>query len=385
MPRRAAIPSIPFVATALCALALLAGAAAPARAATPVPQVDAMAYILVNPATGETLASSASERPLAMASTTKIMTALVTLEHADLEDLYTVPPEAAVGGSSARLETGESLPVRELLTGLMVASGNDAAVTLAVGVAGSESAFVELMNEKARELGLEQTSFANPHGLDAPGHHSSARDLVDLARVAMRDPLFREIVSQHVATIPGPGGVGTRTLESQNTLLERYGEADGVKTGMTDDAGFAMVAHARRPALGVQLFAAIIGAPSADSRAQDAEELLRWGFSQYVRPTLYAPGAVVGRVAVQYRPGVGVPYRVDRGVRPPVRLGSAVTQEIVAPAEVAGPVREGDVLGTITIRQNDDVLVRRDLVAAESAGEAGIFDRMNAGLRALIP
>lgn len=384
MLRRSTIASRFPLATLLCGLALLVGAPG-AGAVGQVPDVDAASYILVNPATGETLAASSSERPLAMASTTKIMTAVVALEQADLDDRMTVPPEAVVGGSTAYLQPGESLTVRDLLTGLMVASGNDAAVTLAIGISGSQDAFVALMNEKARELGLTQTSFANPHGLDEPGHHTSVRDLVTLAQVAMRDQVFREIVSHHTATIPGPGGVGTRTLVSQNTLLERYAEADGVKTGMTDDAGYSIVAHARRPALGVQLYAAIIGSPSAEARAEDAEELLRWGFAQYARPTLLAPGDVVGRVAVQYRSGVSVPYRVERGVRPAIRLGEPVTEEIVAPAEVAGPVREGDVVGTITVRQNDDVLVRRDLVAAGSADSAGVLDRVGSGLRALIP
>lgn len=385
MLRRAVTANLAAMAL-LCALAgLIAAPPAPAVVGQP-PDIGAGSYILVNPATGETLAARSSEQPLSMASTTKIMTALIALERADLDDRFTVPERAAlIGGSSAYLQAGESISVRDLITGLLVASGNDAAVTLAEGVAGSEEAFVALMNEKAAELGLTQTRFANPHGLDEDGHHASVRDLVTLAQVAMRNPVFRETVRHYTAEIPGPGGVGVRTLTSQNLLLERYAEADGVKTGMTDEAGYAVVAHARRKSLGVELYAAIIGSSSSEARAAEAEALLRWGFEQYARPTILRRGEVVGRVAVQYRPGVSVPYRVDRAVRPAIRLGEPVVEEIAAPAEVAGPVREGDVLGTITIRQNDDVLVRRDLVAAGSADSAGLFDRVNAGLRALIP
>jgi D-alanyl-D-alanine carboxypeptidase (penicillin-binding protein 5/6) len=368
----------------ICAIALLGGAPG-AGASTEFPPPEAASFILVNPDTGEMLAATDPDQPLAMASITKIMTALVVLENADLDDRYTVPPEAIVGGSSAGLQAGEELSVRDLLTALLVSSGNDASVTLAEGVSGSQEAFVELMNAKARDLGLEQTSFRNPHGFDAPGHRSTAREIVELSRVAMRNELFREIVASRRAVIPGPGGAGQRTLESNNLLLDAYPEADGIKTGMTNQAGYTLVAHARRPALGVQLYVALIGASSSEGRARDAEALLRWGFSQYARPMIIPPGTVVGRVPVQYRPGAEVPYRVERGIRPPVRLGEPLTEEIVAPREIDAPVEAGDVLGTITIRQAGRVVARRDLVATESAAAPGIIDRVNAGLRALIP
>lgn len=372
------------IAFLLCGLALLVGAQG-ATATTPAPSPDAAAFVVVNAGTGETLASAHPDREMAMASTTKIMTALVVLEQADLDARYTVPADAVVGGSTAGLQPGETLTVRDLLTGLLVSSGNDASITLAEGLAGSQDAFVSMMNARAREIGLRQTSFRNPHGLDEPGHHTSVRDLVRLSEVAMRDPLFRQIVSQRRATIAGVNGVGTRTLESENLLLDAYSEADGIKTGMTDDAGYSIVAHAKRPALGVSLYVAMIGSPSSEARAADAEALLRWGFAQYARPMLLPPGSVVGSAPVQYRPGVSVPYRVDRGIRVPIRLGEAVTEEIAAPREVEGPVAEGDVLGALTLRQGDRVLARRDLVAAASVGDAGVLDRIGAGVRALIP
>ncbi len=368
----------------LCCLALLVGAQA-ATATTPAPSPDAAAFVLVNAATGETLAGRQPDRELAMASTTKIMTALIVLDRADLDARYRVPADAVVGGSTAGLQAGETLTVRDLLTGLLVSSGNDASITLAEGLAGSQDAFVAMMNARARDLGLSHTAYRNPHGLDEPGHHTSVRDLVRLSQVAMRDPLFRQIVADRRATIPGVNGVGTRTLESENLLLDAYPEADGIKTGMTDDAGYSLVAHARRPGLGMSLYLAMIGSPSSEVRASDAEALLRWGFAQYARPTIVPPGAVVGSAPVQYRPGVSVPYRVDRGIRVPIRLGEDVTEEIAAPREVEGPVEEGDVLGTLTLRQGERVLARRDLVAAASAGDAGVMDRIGAGFRALIP
>lgn len=349
------------------------------------PEPEASSYVLVDGSTGRVLAAKDPDRPLPMASTTKIMTALVVLDRADFSDRYTVPPEAVIGGSSSDLVAGESVSVADLFTGLMVASGNDSAITLAIGLAGSQEAFVALMNRRARELGLEQTGFRNPHGLDQPGHASSVRDLVALSRVAMRDPRFRQAAGSPRAQIPGPGGMGTRWLESKNLLLDNYDEADGVKTGMTDDAGYALVAHARRPALGVNLYAALIGSPSEEARARDGEAMLRWGFQQYARPQMLAPGAVVGSAQVKYRPGVEVQMRVDRGIRAPIRLDAPVTQRLVAPHEVAAPVAEGEVLGVLEVRQDGRVVARRDVVAAESVEGPTPWDRMRAAWGALIP
>lgn len=376
MPRRLA---------ALAVLASLLAAAAPGLGAPP--PAEARAYIVLNPATGETLAERGPDRELPMASTTKIMTALLVLERADLDDRYTVPPEAvAVGGSTGRLVAGEALSVRDLLTALLVPSGNDAAVTLADGLSGSQEAFVDLMNARARELGLAHTSFANPHGLDAPGHHSSPADLVRLAGVAMRDPVFRHTVASRRAGIPGPNGVGRRSFDSENELLDLDPDADGIKTGMTDGAGFTLVAHARRESLGVELYVASIGSRSSAARARDAQRLLDYGFSEYARARLLAPGTVLGRAQVDGRPGRTIPYRPASELDAPIRLGGApLTQTVVAPTEVRPPVEEGQVLGSVTYRQGDRVIGRRDLVAAESAGSPGLWDRLRAGVESLVP
>ncbi len=368
---------------ALAAIALLLGAA-PVRGADP-PPVDAAAYIVVDQGTGETLARKAADRELPMASTTKIMTALIVLERANLDDELTVPRSADIEGSSGRLETGERLSVRDLLTALLVASGNDAAVTLAEGVAGSQQAFVADMNARARELGLTHTHFVNPHGLDAPGHHSSVRDLVKLAGVAMRDPFFRRTVSSRRASIPGPGGVGRRRYESENVLLDTDPEVNGVKTGMTDEAGFALVAHARRPALGVQLYVALIGAPSPAARARGGRRLLDWGFSQFARATVVPAGATLGRVPVQGRPGTSVPYRAASAVTAPLLLTAPVRQRVVVPAQVRGPVTAGQPLGTVSVLQDGHLVARSPLVAAEGAGSPSIWDRVRAGVESLVP
>ena len=366
----------------LAALTLLV-AAWPARAAAPA--VDADAYLLVDPATNEVLAQRAPDRELPMASTTKMMTALITLESAGLGDVMTVPPDAAVGGSTGSLEAGERLTVRDLLKALLVASGNDAAVTLAEGVAGSQAAFVARMNRRAAELGLTETHFANPHGLDAPGHHSSARDLVALARYAMKNPVFREIVSHRRALIPGPGVVGVREYESENELLDIDADVDGVKTGMTAGAGFALVAHSGTTPGRPELYLALIGAPSASARAEEGEALLDYGRSLYAPATLIARDAVFGEVPVHDRPGTEVPYKAASPLTAALRLGEPVTETVTAPPEITAPVAAGDVVGSVTLRQGDRLLGTRRLVAAASAGEPSVWERIHAGFDALMP
>jgi D-alanyl-D-alanine carboxypeptidase (penicillin-binding protein 5/6) len=370
----------------LLAAAGAAGLVAGHATGAPAPRLDAAAYILVNPITGEVLARRAPDAPLPMASTTKIMTALLTLERARLGETARVPAEAAaVGGSTARLVPGERLSVRSLLVGLLVASGNDAAVTLADRVAGSQAAFVRLMNRRAAQLGLRHTEYATPHGLDRPGQHSSARDLVRLAEVAMANPVFRSIVSRRRATIPGAFGGPPRALESENDLLDIDPEADGVKTGHTSGAGYAMVAHARRRGLGLGLYAALIGEPSETQRALDARRLLDWGFAQYARPTLVPAGQVLGRAAVRDRPGVRVAARVVGPLRAVVRIGEPLRASVTMPPEVVAPVRAGQVLGSVAIRAGRRLVGRRPLVAATSVAAPSALDRVRAGWDRLVP
>lgn len=364
---------------------VLAGAPSASGIGTP-PPVQAVAWIVVDPVTGEALAQRAPDRELPMASTTKIMTALVVLAALPPDASITVPPEALqVGESSARLVVGETLTVRQLLTALLVSSGNDAAMTLAIGAAGSEGAFVDLMNRRAAELGMTHTRFANPHGLDAPGHHSSVRDLVTLGQAAMAEPLIRSIVARRAAAIPGPRGVGVRRYTSENALLDLDPEADGIKTGMTDGAGFSLVAHARREALGIDLYAAIIGSPSGDRRAIDAGRILDHGFRQYARATLVGAEEVVGRAPVDERPGTEVPYRAASPLSAAIRLDAPVTETIVASPELRAPVAAGDVVGTITLTQGDRVLGSRDLLAVRSASGPTFLDRVRAGIGTLLP
>ena len=236
--------------------AVVASLAAAAAVAAP-PAVDAEAYLVVNGQTGEVLASRNAAERVPMASITKLMTVLVALEHARPDDVVTVGAGAAsVGESTINLRAGERLTVGDLVTAALVQSANDAATALAAGVAdGSVERFVGWMNEKAAALGLHETHFVNPSGLDAPGHVSSARDLTRLARIAMRNPVVRDTVREQAASIGGG-----RSVSTWNDLLGAFPGTFGVKTGHTSGAGWSEVAAARRN--GVTVYATILGGPS---------------------------------------------------------------------------------------------------------------------------
>lgn len=369
----------------LFAAAALVIAAPAANAAAPAPV--ARAWILVNPATDEVLASRNPDMRLPMASTTKMMTALVAVERSRPDERVLVSASAAaVGEASAELVAGERIRMRDLLAGVLVGSGNDAAAAVADAVGGSQAGFVRLMNARAAALGLRNTRFANPHGLDAPGHHSSARDLAVTGEALMGVPELRQMVANRTAVIPGPNGRGRRVLESHNLLLDIDPDADGIKTGQTDGAGYSLVAHATRTRLGVDLYAVILGSTGEQQRARDAKRLLDWGFRQYARPVLVERGRPLVRVTVRDRPGVTLLLRSGgTPLRGTIRLGRPVRQAVEAPREVVAPVTKGQVVGRVVIRQDGRVLGTRPLVADADVAAPGLLERLRAGFSALIP
>jgi D-alanyl-D-alanine carboxypeptidase (penicillin-binding protein 5/6) len=241
------------------------------------------------------------------------------------------------------------------------------------------------MNRRAGQLGLTNTHFESPHGLDMPNHHASVRDLVRLAQAAMAHPLFRRIVAMRRAVIPGPFGRGERELVNENLLLGIDRDADGVKTGHTTAAGYALVAHATRPPLGVELYAAIIGEPSERRRATDAKRLLDWGFAQYARSTLLRAGQLLGRAPVLGRPGVWVTFRTARALVAPIRLGEPLTEQLAAPTAVRAPIAAGQAVGSVAVRQGGTVLARTPLVADRGVAGPGLLDRLRAAWDGLFP
>jgi serine-type D-Ala-D-Ala carboxypeptidase (penicillin-binding protein 5/6) len=338
--------------------------AAPIAGAQARPAVDAGAYLVANGATGEVILSENADERLAIASITKLMTALVTLEHARPGERVTVPPVvSSVGESSVYLRPGERLTVRDLLAAALIQSANDAAFALAAHVGdGSVRRFVRMMNATARRLGLSKTRFVRPDGLDVEGHASSATDVLTLAREAMRRPLIRELVRSETRTI-----AGGRALFTWNDLLGRFPGLVGVKTGHTAAAGWSQVAAARRD--GVLVYAVVLGGPSRAQRNADVAELLRWGLDQYVRLPVVAPGRTYATAAVPFsdrRLGLvaGAPAHAV------VLSGRSLVETVVAPAVIDLPVRRGQRLGEVRVEEAGRVLARRPLVAAEDVGDA---------------
>jgi D-alanyl-D-alanine carboxypeptidase (penicillin-binding protein 5/6) len=353
---------------------LVAAAAAAAFAlAAPVfaapPQVTGRAFVVENGATGEILlARDASER-VPIASITKLMTVLLTLEHARPGDVVTVSPFAtAVGESSADLRAGERLTVLELLEAALIQSANDAADALAFHVGhGNEQRFVSMMNAKAQQLGLKDTHFVRPDGLDAPGHVSSARDVTLLARILMHRPIVRQIVRMRAATISGG-----RTLHTWNDLLSTYPGIFGVKTGHTSAAGWSEVAAARRR--GVTIYATLLGSPDRSTRNADLSELLDWGFARY-RP---APLVVKGRGYAHAELGYGrepLALVAAGSLTPSVRVGLPLVRRVVAADAADLPVTRAQTLGRVQIFQRGRLLGSVPLVASRSVKRPGLAGR----------
>ncbi len=279
--KRSGQKTIRQAAAALCAAAFFLGAAGISSAAqlAPPPQVSAKSAALLDGTTGECLYVKNGEQRALIASTTKIMTGLLVCEAGELDRTVTVP-DAAVGleGSSMYLKKDETLTRRDLLYGMMLHSGNDAALMLAISVSGSEAAFVRQMNLRARALGLTQTHFANPHGLDSGENYSTALDLAHLAQAALQNAQLRAVVSTKTAVCAG------RTLTNHNKLLWRYDGCIGVKTGYTRHAGRILVSAAERD--GRMLIAVTISDPD-DWR--DHTALLDYGFAVLGRDTPVYP------------------------------------------------------------------------------------------------
>lgn len=254
---------------------------APATSFAPSPPpVTGRAWLLMDAASGQILTRFNAEQALPMASTTKLMTGLLLAEHMKPDDTVWIPFEArGVTGSKLYLEPGERYRASDMLAALMIASANDAAIAVAVNVAGSEEAFVDMMNERAAELGMRNTRFRNPHGLDADGHAASAYDLALLAQAALRQPAMREAMGMITATIPAPALGQERTLNSHNRFLVGYRWAIGGKTGFTNQAQYCLVGIAEQD--GVTLIGVILGGDSPVAVAQDMQKLMSWGFETF--------------------------------------------------------------------------------------------------------
>jgi len=334
------------------------------------PELRAYAAALMEAETGALLYGKEALRRRAPASLTKIMTAIVAIERGILDDEVRIPARAAyIHGSSMHLRPGDVFTLRDLLWGLLMVSGNDAALAIAIHVGGgSEAEFVKMMNEKAFEIGAYQTRFANPHGLTAPNHYSTAYDLALITRYALQYELFREIVGTTQREVTGRdrrGNKRTILLNNTNKLLHAYPGADGVKTGTTAAAGRCLVASARRG--GLRLIAVVL---HAADRWYEARRLLDYGFENFTRRRVLSRGEVLRELPVRggMAGKVQVGAAADLDIVMP-RDASAPLVAVRSPEALRAPVRRGQKVGSIVVSYQGVLLRRVDLVALDDVAE----------------
>jgi D-alanyl-D-alanine carboxypeptidase (penicillin-binding protein 5/6) len=345
------------------------GTRADTSALTSAPAVDARAWLVENPSTGEVLTQHAASRAVPIASITKLMTVLVVLGREKLGKVISVDPRVeSAGGESVGLRGGEQLTVDQLLQATLIESANDAADALALSVAPDFTSFAALMNAKARELGLTDSHFVRPDGLDAAGEVSSARDVTRLAEAAMRIPAVRDTVDRTDATIPGG-----RSLHTWNDLLGVVPGVFGVKTGHTSLAGWGQVLAVRGQ--GQTLYVTILGSPSRTQRNADLKALLIWGLAQYRRVDAVSEGRSYASVALPYgRPAVRLV--AQRKLVRSVRLGRPLREKVVAPLVLALPVRRGQVVGRVEVWSGKRLLGSSPLVVSRSVARPGLAGRL---------
>jgi D-alanyl-D-alanine carboxypeptidase (penicillin-binding protein 5/6) len=338
---------------------------------TPGPPVEARSWGLIDGRTGEVLISHAGDKRLPIASTTKLMTAYVAMKEMPLGRIVRAARyEAEYGESLMGLRTGQRISVRDLLYGLILRSGNDAANTLALRAAGSVPGFVEQMNRYAAALGLSNTHYANPVGLDQKGNYSSARDLMTLTEHLLREPAFAKIADSREAELTSVRP--KRQIESINELLEDAPWVTGVKTGHTWGAAYVLVGSGRKD--GTELISVAIGAPSDEARFADNLELLEWGFRQYRQKHAVRRGQALAEPSIRYSGGT-LPLRAARPIVVGLRKGQRLEIDVEAPPQVTGPIRRGAKLGRANVFVGGSAAGSVALRAGRAIPKASFVDR----------
>ncbi|QWT55702.1 D-alanyl-D-alanine carboxypeptidase [Christensenella sp. MSJ-20] len=326
---------------------------------------------LVEITTGRILYSKNGDAPMPMASTTKVMTALLAVESGKLNEVVTVPKEAVgVEGSSLYLEEGEQFTLLDLTYGLMMQSGNDAATVIAIYLGGSVEGFAAMMNEKARELGAKNTNFVNPHGLPAKNHYTSANDLGIISAAAMRNQDFSTIVSTKYYEMMPKGSGTKRTIKNKNKLLWNYESATGVKTGYTIEAGKCLVASSARDRL--EVVSVVLSCPNM---WDDATSLLDYGHENFWLTQIAQEGEEIATLPVENGELDTTPVLVEKNAYYPLRVDDSETvkKSIDLPSSVPAPVEENQVLGTITYSLGDTEIAKINLLAGTAVNKQSFF------------
>lgn len=324
-------------------------------------ETSAKAACVMELETGRVLFEYNMHARLPMASTTKVMTALLALELGEPESRVTCSENAfGMPGTSIYLAQGETLTLREMLLGLMLASGNDAAVAISEQIAGSTARFVELMNRRAAELDAVHTHFANPHGLPEDTHVTTAYDLALIARAAMGNDAFRQLVSTRRAVIPWEGRAYGRQLKNKNRLLESYPGATGIKTGFTSRAGRCLVFGASRD--GMELVGVVLNCPDW---FDEAARLMDGCFESYSMVRVLAPTMSAGKIAVEGGRQQTAQLCAMQNLRVPLREGETAQVILDVPGSIRAPGYAGMHVGTAYVRVGGQTLAESEIVLSE--------------------
>jgi len=314
------------------------------------PEINARSAIVIDAESGRVLFEKNAYIKRPMASTTKVMTAIIALENCDLNEVVTVSRNAAlVNGSTINLTTGEKLTMRELMYGLLLRSGNDAAIAIAEHIGGSVDGFAKMMNDKAREIGAYNTKFTTPHGLDEEGHYSTAYDMALITRYALKNPVFNDIVGTRSIQ------VGKRTMNNTNEMLWGYEGADGVKTGYTGKAGRCLITSATRN--GRRYISVVLFCDSRDQRALSSKKILDYAFERYFPQTLIK-SEYIGYVPVIRGNENQLPVYVEKTITLPVTEieKNELYTRISLPKSLHAPIRQKQIVGTLSVFLGDEIL-----------------------------
>lgn len=357
-----------------CVFALILSV--PAFAVSASPEVMADSALLMERSTGTILYEKNANERMAPASVTKVMTMLLTVEALERgqltlqDEVVTSEHAASMGGSQIFLEPGEHMTVHDLLKSIAVSSANDACVAIAEHLAGSEAGFVEQMNARAAELGMENTHFANCCGLDHEEHYTTAHDIALMSRELLGHEMIRDYTTIWTDTVRD----GAFGLSNTNKLVRFYDGTTGVKTGYTSKAGYCVSASACRD--GMELIAVILHADTSPHRNADASGLLNYGFANYAVVSLQADEEQLSPVPVTLGTAERVSVRLKSEGNVLLEKGQAaqIEREIVLTEGVEAPVEQGQSLGTLRCRLGDEILAEIPLVAAESVGRLGTME-----------
>lgn len=358
-------------------------AAVDSSAATAGVEVAVPNAILIDVDSGEVLAEKGSEERAYIASTTKIMTALLVLEakEGELAEVVTVTQKAAdVGGAGLDLEAGERIVLEDLLYGLLLRSANDAAVVLAEAVAGSEAKFVQKMNARAKKIGAGDTRFFNPHGLER--NYSTARDLALISLEALQGGTFRRMVATKSRTIPWPGNPYPRVAKNHNKLSQLYEYAEGVKTGYTREAGNCLVALASKK--GRRLVTVVLGGNTAASVYSDTIALMEYGFNDFEVRQVVKQGQRYESIGVPFWTARQLPLLAKQDEALLVKKGAQIEPQVIVDERIRLPISRGQAVGEVKVVNGRGTVANVPLVAAERVPAPSIWERIKVFLTSLL-